>query len=291
MMKQTRKNPFAQSTEYNTPDRYGNSGFQNEISEDPMFRDVSNNFQQQNDNSIGIRTRRANPFEAKTQQYEEEDYSDYRDPNPPIKSNPPAFGNSGWSSSNPNSQNNPQWNAGTQNDPQRNYSSNTFNSETGYYPPNQPYNELNEPPLLEELGIDIGQIIRKIQSILSFRKVNKEILEDADLTGPLLIAILFGVILLLRGKVQFGYIYGFGFTGWLGIFWLLKAMIHKEQHLELYTIVSILGYCLLPFTILATVALFLPVFNIFWSTSQLWHNLLGNIYGNSIYWYYAFNDT
>ena len=38
-------------------------------------------------------------------------------------------------------------------------------------------------------------------------------------------------------------------------------MITKEQPLDLYTIMSVLGYCLLPFNILALVTLFLPVFN------------------------------
>jgi protein YIPF5/7 len=40
-------------------------------------------------------------------------------------------------------------------------------------------------------------------------------------------------------------------------------MVNKEQSLELYTIMSVLGYCLLPFTILASVTVFLPVFNVF----------------------------
>jgi hypothetical protein len=39
-------------------------------------------------------------------------------------------------------------------------------------------------------------------------------------------------------------------------------MVSREQPLDLYTIMSVLGYCLLPFTILATVTIFLPVFNI-----------------------------
>ena len=40
-------------------------------------------------------------------------------------------------------------------------------------------------------------------------------------------------------------------------------MITREQPLDLYTIMSVLGYCLLPFTILASVTLVLDVFNIF----------------------------
>lgn len=103
--------------------------------------------------------------------------------------------------------------------------------------------------------------MRKIFSVISLRKINKEVVDDADLAGPLLTAIIFGTILLLRGKVQFGYIYGFGLTGCLGIFCLLKAMVNREKSLDLYTIMSVLGYCLLPFNILAAVTLFLPVFN------------------------------
>ena len=64
-----------------------------------------------------------------------------------------------------------------------------------------------------DLGIDIKQITRKVLSVASLRKVNQEVVDDADLAGPLLIAIIFGTILLFRGKVQFGYIYGFGLTG------------------------------------------------------------------------------
>lgn len=72
---------------------------------------------------------------------------------------------------------------------------------------------LEEPPLLEDLGIDLGQIKRKVFSVIAMKKSNKEILDDADLAGPLMIAVLLGVVLLFQGKVQFGYIYGYGLTG------------------------------------------------------------------------------
>lgn len=75
---------------------------------------------------------------------------------------------------------------------------------------------------MEDLGIDPSQIKKKLLSIAKLKKVNKEIVDEADMAGPLMIAILFGTILLLKGKVQFGYIYGFGITGCLAIFCLLK---------------------------------------------------------------------
>ena len=39
--------------------------------------------------------------------------------------------------------------------------------------------------------------MQKIVSVLSFRKVDKEIIDDADMGGPVLIAIIFGFLLLL----------------------------------------------------------------------------------------------
>lgn len=82
----------------------------------------------------------------------------------------------------------------------------------------QKLNFQSEPPLLEDLGIDPTQIKRKLLSIAKMEKVNKEMVDDADLAGPIMVAITLGTLLLFRGKVQFGYIYGYGFTGCLAIF-------------------------------------------------------------------------
>ena len=50
-------------------------------------------------------------------------------------------------------------------------------------------------------------------------------------------------------------------TGCIALFCFLKVMVKAEQNtsVQLYTIISILGYCLLPFNILATFALILEV--------------------------------
>jgi hypothetical protein len=52
-------------------------------------------------------------------------------------------------------------------------------------------------PLLEELGICPDNIKKKLISVLTFHRVDKQILEDADMAGPLLVFILFGVSLVL----------------------------------------------------------------------------------------------
>ncbi len=48
-----------------------------------------------------------------------------------------------------------------------------------------------------ELGISPENIKSKLISILTFHKIDKKILEDADMAGPLLVLILFGFTLAL----------------------------------------------------------------------------------------------
>lgn len=133
-----------------------------------------------------------------------------------------------------------------------------------------------DPPLMEELGINPDNIKEKVVSVLTYRHVEARLLSDPDMAGPLLFAVLFGVILLLEGKMHFGYIYGFGVLGGLGIYLVLNLMSQKRE-VELYLTFSILGYALLPIILLASLGLFMPltgklgglfaVIGILWSTS------------------------
>ncbi len=60
----------------------------------------------------------------------------------------------------------------------------------------------NEPPLLEELGINFEHIWAKTRVVLILtRRINSSHLEDTDLAGPLVFALAFGFLLLLKGKV------------------------------------------------------------------------------------------
>lgn len=56
--------------------------------------------------------------------------------------------------------------------------------------------------------------------------------------------------------MQFGSIYGFGLTGCLGIYFIINLMSKRNQYVDLYKTISILGYSLLPFTCLAFMAVF-----------------------------------
>jgi len=116
----------------------------------------------------------------------------------------------------------------------------------------------DELPLLEELGISPEHIKMKIKCVMMFGKVDKNILDDGDMGGPFLFLILFGASLLLRGKVQFGYLYGFGIFGCVMIFMLINLM-SKNGSILLYNTISVMGYCLIPIVILSYINVFLPL--------------------------------
>lgn len=132
-----------------------------------------------------------------------------------------------------------------------------------------------DPPLMEELGINPEHIKNKTWSILTFKHVDERLLEDPDMAGPFLYVIIFGSLLLLAGKVHFGAIYGFGTMGSIGIFAVLNLM-SQNRDIDLYRTVSILGYALLPIVLLSAIGVFMKLsgliglimvcFSVTWST-------------------------
>jgi hypothetical protein len=111
-----------------------------------------------------------------------------------------------------------------------------------------------EPPLLEELGINFDYIKRKTLAVLNplKRSIDPDLLNDSDLSGPFCFALLLGMILLLSRKWTFDYIYGFGAVGWISTYALVNLM--AVPNIDIYKTISILGYCLLPMTILASLS-------------------------------------
>ncbi len=110
----------------------------------------------------------------------------------------------------------------------------------------------DEPPLLEELGINFDHIRQKTMAVLNpLGKADASVISDQDLAGPLVFCLLFGGALLLHGKMHFGYIYGIGVLGCLGMYALLNLM--AVGGISVTCTVSILGYCLLPMGLLSLV--------------------------------------
>ncbi|SPQ26770.1 b2100c37-04f8-4861-bca5-808c1e3b630d [Thermothielavioides terrestris] len=82
-----------------------------------------------------------------------------------------------------------------------------------------------EPPLLEELGVNVGHIRAKTLAVLNpFSRVDQHLMDDSDLAGPLLFFLLYGTFLLLSGRVHFGYIYGLAVFGSILLHTILSLM-------------------------------------------------------------------
>jgi len=122
------------------------------------------------------------------------------------------------------------------------------------------YDFENEPPLLEELGINLSHITTKSLAVMlpvkyAKNAIDESIMEDNDLAGPLAFGLLLAVELLLSGKIHFGYIYGFGLFGCIATTLMLNLM-SPTGSISVWTVVSILGYSLLPVNMLAAVNVF-----------------------------------
>jgi len=103
----------------------------------------------------------------------------------------------------------------------------------------------DEPPLLEELGINPDHILQKTLTVLNpMRSTDASIAGDSDLAGPIVFAMAFGSFIMFSGKLYFNYIYGIGLMGCLAMYCLLNLM--SLSGVSIGCVVSVLGYCLLP---------------------------------------------
>ncbi|ODQ80818.1 hypothetical protein BABINDRAFT_161022 [Babjeviella inositovora NRRL Y-12698] len=127
-----------------------------------------------------------------------------------------------------------------------------------------------ESPLLEELGINFQHIKTKTLAVLNpFTSYAKfavsstgesdngadNVMNDADLAGPILFVLMFGSFLLMAGKVQFGYVYGVGLFGTISLHYLFKLM-GDNPGMDVLRSCSVIGYCLLPLVLLSLAGVF-----------------------------------
>nr|XP_056711722.1 protein YIPF7 isoform X2 [Euleptes europaea] len=110
-----------------------------------------------------------------------------------------------------------------------------------------------EPPLLEELGINFDHIWQKTLTVLNpMKPADGSIMNETDLTGPMVFCLALGATLLMAGKVHFGYVYGMSALGCITIQALLNLM--SIASVSYGCVASVLGYCLLPMVILSSYA-------------------------------------
>lgn len=155
----------------------------------------------------------------------------------------------------------------------------------------------NEPPLLEELGIRFDHIWAKTQAVINIKQeISEHILDDTDLAGPLCFCLLLGSCLLLSGKIQFGYIYGFSVFGCLGMHFLINLLHHTP--IDFWVTASVLGYCILPVVALAAFhivfslqtffGLLLSASAIAWATFSATRLFHAKFHLNDQYWLVAY---
>jgi protein YIPF5/7 len=126
----------------------------------------------------------------------------------------------------------------------------------------QSYAFEDEPPILEELEIDVGAIIQKSISILTAR-VGADSLRDIDMGGPLLFAASLATIHLMHGKLHFGVLFGWSVVAFM-LFWFTVHQLaghgaqSQKECIDLYNCSGCLGYCLLPMIVANVIGLFLP---------------------------------
>ncbi|KAI6185655.1 FAD-binding PCMH-type domain-containing protein [Aphelenchoides besseyi] len=127
---------------------------------------------------------------------------------------------------------------------QQSYSGNMFIPSVPQNAPQQSNDDFeNEPPLLEELGVNFDHIRQKTIAVLNpIAYASEDVAADQDLAGPLVFCLLFGASLLLNGRVYFGYIYGIGMLGCVGMYLLLNLMAEQKSISFTCTASTYLGY-------------------------------------------------
>jgi hypothetical protein len=111
-------------------------------------------------------------------------------------------------------------------------------------------------PLLQELGVFPRHIQAKALAVLNpFSPNSPDAMEDMDLAGPVMFAIILAFLLSLQGKVQFSAIYGLSLLG-IGFAKMLLTLMCDQHDVAVQFVVSTLGYCLLPNLVLAAVQSF-----------------------------------
>ncbi|XP_050548497.1 protein YIPF7-like, partial [Daktulosphaira vitifoliae] len=123
--------------------------------------------------------------------------------------------------------------------------------------------EDDEPPLLEELGIDVNKIFTRLLHSLDPTGRCGVVLGDYDVIGPIALYLTYTSLLLLAGgKLMFSYVYGLAVLTSVCMYALLWAMTDSPE-VTLTSTFSVLGYSFTPVVLVALLAVFTNLKNIF----------------------------
>lgn len=148
----------------------------------------------------------------------------------------------------------------------------------------------DEPPLLEELGIDVNKIFARLVHSLDPTGKCGVVLGDHDVVGPIGLYLTYTSLLLLAGgKLMFSYVYGLAVLTSACMYGLLWAMTDSPE-VTLTSTFSVLGYSFTPVVLVALLAVFVDLRNalgavvvpaaVLWSSSNAARTFVA-MFGNS----------
>jgi len=140
-----------------------------------------------------------------------------------------------------------------------------------------------DPPLLQELGIDTNRI--KTESQVTFKALSFDNKVNAyesshDLTGPVVFLVVYTLALILKGKLHCGYIYLISLVSTLSSYMLFNLMGAKG--ITLVRVCNILGYSIVPVVCFSLLSLLLGWTNMIFqlligTLSALWSSYVASI--------------
>lgn len=116
----------------------------------------------------------------------------------------------------------------------------------------------DEPPLLQELGINFNTI--KKESLMIFKVFKSQdikvtFIDDADMSGPIIFILLYTLCLFINCKVHFGYVYLISLVSVTSIYFLLNVI--DTTPIGLLQCCSVIGYSFVPMVIFSFLNIFL----------------------------------
>lgn len=119
----------------------------------------------------------------------------------------------------------------------------------------------DEPPLLEELGIDLGAILRSTKAIL-LHQMRSPALDSLDFGGALAFLLALGGLHLLMGKVHFGVILGWSVAQSVVVYFVVNQVASNDASvqggLDLYSCCCVSGYGMVPLILVSAALLLVP---------------------------------
>ena len=126
------------------------------------------------------------------------------------------------------------------------------------------YHPEDEESLIQELGIDLGGVTKRVMLILTLQAwQNPQVMADADIAGALAVILGTAALHLLVGKFHFGVLLGWSVLVSMGLSWMFSLLSQPDSAgpvsdpVGAFRMLCMMGYCQIPMAGLAALSLVL----------------------------------